>query len=219
MKSFTIVVVDDHPILLEGVINFINKLANFNIVASASDGECGLNACIELSPDIVIADIDMPVMNGVDMVKELQKHNKNTKIIFLTSHVNLDTFRQATLVDHDGFLFKEDAVNELEDCLNKVVLDEKFLSNAFENFIEQNKEHFSKLEEIDLVLAQLTKSEMRVLKQIAEGKTTAQIADALFNSMKTIENHRYNICKKMNVEGNNKLTYFAIENRLHILDY
>jgi NarL family two-component system response regulator LiaR len=96
---------------------------------------------------------------------------------------------------------------------------EKFLSQAFESFIEQNKERFSKLETIELLFAKLTKSELRVLKHIAEGKTTAQIAEVLFNSMKTIENHRYNICKKLMVEGNNKLTYFAIENRLHIQNY
>jgi NarL family two-component system response regulator LiaR len=158
-------------------------------------------------------------MNGVEMVAEMRKQGLEAKLVFLTSHVNIDTFRQATLVEYDGFLFKEDAVNELGICLNKVSKNEKFLSQAFESFIEQNKERFSKLETIELLFAKLTKSELRVLKHIAEGKTTAQIAEVLFNSMKTIENHRYNICKKLMVEGNNKLTYFAIENRLHIQNY
>ena len=219
MKSFTLVVVDDHPILLEGVINIINKLDNFKVVASASDGNEGLKTCLEQNPDIVVADIDMPLMNGVEMVKELQKQKPETKVVFLTSHVNLATFRQATLVDYSGFLFKEDAVNELEKCLDSIVKNDLFLSSSFDEFIEQHKERFSKLEQIELMLAQLTKSELRVLTQIAAGKTTMQIADELYNSMKTIENHRYNICKKLKLEGNNKLTYFAIENRLHIQNF
>jgi len=219
MKSYTLVVVDDHPILLEGVINIINKLDNFKVVASASDGNEGLKTCLEQNPDIVVADIDMPLMNGVEMVKELQKQKPETKVVFLTSHVNLATFRQATLVDYSGFLFKEDAVNELEKCLDSIVKNDLFLSSSFDEFIEQHKARFSKLEQIELLLSQLTKSELRVLTQIAAGKTTMQIADELYNSMKTIENHRYNICKKLKLEGNNKLTYFAIENRLHIQNF
>jgi NarL family two-component system response regulator LiaR len=133
MKIFTVVVVDDHPILLEGVINIINKLPDYNVVASASDGENGLKVCTEHSPDIVIADIDMPKMNGVEMVAEMRKQGLEAKLVFLTSHVNIDTFRQATLVEYDGFLFKEDAVNELGICLIKVSKNEKFLRQGFES--------------------------------------------------------------------------------------
>lgn len=218
MNAYTVVVVDDHPILLEGVINIVNKLTDFKVVGSAVNGQEGVTVCTDLMPDIVIADIDMPVMDGVSMVKEIYSHCPSIKVIFLTSHVNIESFRQATLVSFDGFLFKEDAVDELGDCLKSVVQNEKFLSQAFEDFIEENKGQLSQLETLDLLLSKLTKSEIRVLKHIAEGKTTVQIAEDLFNSVKTIENHRYNICKKMKIEGNNKLTYFAIENRLQLLN-
>ncbi|WP_066628344.1 response regulator transcription factor [Labilibacter marinus] len=212
----SIVVVDDHPFILEGVVQVIKKIADYEVVGTAVNGQEGLAVCLGKTPDIVVADIDMPEKDGVEMVRELKDNYNWVKVIFLTSHVNLDTFRKAIELDYSGFLFKESALNELEGCLQRVQKDERYLGEGVSDFIEANKAEIENFEKLDAVFNDLTKSELKVLKQIAEGKTTSHIAETLFNSVKTIENHRYNICRKLGVDGSNGLLCFAIENRLYI---
>lgn len=212
----SVIIIDDHPLILESVTNIVKSISGFTLCGVATNGKEGIGLILDKKPDIIIADIDMPILNGVDMVNQVHKTYAWIKVIYLTSHVNLHTFLKATSSNYLGFVFKENASIEIEQCLNTITKGDHFHSNGFEEFMAINTDAINNVKTMELIFRELTKTEIKILKEISEGKTTNEIAARLYNSVKTIENHRYNICRKLNIEGSNKLLCFAIENRLFL---
>lgn len=217
-KDFNILLVDDHPLIIAGIKSVINSLPHFNVIGEAKNGMEGLEVFNEYKPDIIVLDIDMPIMNGIELASTISKIEDPPKIVFLTSHADMNTFSQATKIDYAGFVFKENALEEIGKCLEEIINDNKYVSPSFKRYIEENESEIAKLSEIKKNLTALTKSEVKVLKLIAEGKTTPEIAETLFNSFKTIENHRYNICQKLNITGSNNLLSFALDYKELVFD-
>jgi NarL family two-component system response regulator LiaR len=179
----------------------------------ASNGLEALNVLENNNISIAILDIDMPVLNGIELAKQIENKYHSTKTIFLTAHTNFFTFADAQDVAYSGFVLKENAMDELLLCVNSVMNDEQYYSTACKIFLAENAMRIAKYNDIKKKLGSLTEGEGRVLLLVAQGKTTPQIAEQLFNSIKTIENHRTNICEKLELKGANNLLLFAIENR------
>ena len=205
-QKLKILLADDHPILLNGLAEYVNNIENCEVVAQASNGMQALNAIIEKDIDIAILDIDMPYFSGLEVVKKVKSIGKEVKIVILTLHKEKDLFEEAKALGCHGYLLKEFALNEIKECLTSVEAGSFYFSSDLNQVLEAKET----IPEYDL----LTNTERKVLSLVSQAKTSTEIADLLFISKKTVENHRSNICKKLKLEGgHNSLLKWAIENK------
>ncbi|MFK5958795.1 MAG: response regulator transcription factor [Lutibacter sp.] len=198
-----IVVADDHPLLLEGIISVIEKEIFGVEIFKANNGAEALQLVSEIKPAITILDIEMPFLDGIEVAKKIRQAKIPTKIIFLTLHKERSLFNEINKLGIEGYVLKEFSINQIAYCIKTVMLGKKYYSKEIENFIEDPIIDFSIF----------TKSEINVLKLIAQEKTTKEIAEMLFVSTKTIDSHRYNICKKLNLKPEkNSLLKWVFQN-------
>lgn len=189
-KKSTIVIADDHPILLEGIISVIQKEFPNSSIHKAHNGAEALQLVTQIKPDITILDIEMPILNGIEVAKKIKENNLKTKIIFLTLHKEKSFFEEINKLNVSGYVLKEFSVSEISQCIKSVLQGKKYFSKEIENYLIEPV--------IDLSI--FTKAEINVLKLIAKEKTTKEIAEMLFVSTKTVDTHRYNICKKLQLK-------------------
>jgi two-component system, NarL family, response regulator DegU len=201
-NNLKILVVDDHPIFLKGLVEVLHdELPNANIVSQTSS----LRAlAARQMPDIAVLDLDMPDMNGIALGVALKKEDPSVKIIILTMHKESDIIRSVLAKGIDGYVFKDDAVNDVVTAIHDVMKGKQYVSKS--TTLVQDAVN------TDVVEA-LTKTEILVLRAIANHQTSREIADALFVSIKTVENHRNNISRKLNLQGSNSLLKFALNNK------
>lgn len=187
-----IILADDHPIVLKGLELFLVQ-NNFSILKTVTNGiEC-YNSILNLEPDIAIIDYEMPGMNAIEIVKKIKQVNCSTNIIIITTHKDEAIYEQANLYNVKGYILKEFAIEEIINCISCVANGERYISKGIYNYLLKNVNNNS-------VLNQLSLSEQKVVKLIAQNKTSAQIAEILFVSLKTIENQRSNIAKKLELQ-------------------
>lgn len=207
-----IVIADDHALIREGIKLLLNGYDNYLIAGEASNG----SDCIQLLKkepiDIILLDIDMPEKNGVEVGQWIRSMQLKIQIIFITSHTDFFSFFQALKLNPSGFLFKENALDELTTCLKQIEKNKKYFAPEIDRFVKNNEEKVKAYEVVYEKMQLLSAKEKQVLLFIAENKTTNEIAELLFNSYKTIENHRYNIAKKLKISGSNNLMRFALNN-------
>lgn len=220
-KRIKIIIADDHPLFRMGVKSLIETYEYFDLIAEAENGDVAVELILNLKPDIVILDIDMPGKNGIQVAEYVKKEEIQTKIIFLTSHSNLQLFNEAMNLNVKGFLFKESALEELAECIKHVDQGEKYISPLCESFINENSEQLIRFKQFQELVKNLTATELKILKYIANHYTTKSIAEELHNSYKTIENHRFNICQKLQIKGTNNLLAFAMDYKdfIESIDY
>ncbi len=203
-NKINIVVADDHPILLEGVISVIEKELPEITTHKANNGMEALRLITSLQPEITILDIEMPIMDGIEVAKKIRQLKVPTKIIFLTLHKERSFFKEIIKLDVMGFVLKEFSINQISHCIKAVLSGKKYFSKEIENYIEDPVIDFSIF----------TKTELNIIRLIAKEKTTKEIAEMLFVSPKTIDSHRYNICKKLNLKPEkNSLLKWVFQNK------
>lgn len=212
-KKIQIIIADDHPIFRSGLKQIIEEDEGIDIIGFAENGEKALDKIDELNPEIALLDIDMPKMTGLQVLKELKKSKSSTKVIFLTVFSSEDIFDEAMELGVSGFVLKDCAVNDIVECIYKVADDNYYISPSISNLLVSRRDKIKKLEKERPNLMALTKTELTILKSISEGKTSKEIADELFISYKTVENHRSNMSSKLGLKGSFSLIKFALENR------
>ena len=195
----------------------ISSDARFQVLEEAADGAQALARIRDLHPTIAVLDVNMPQQNGIEVARALQQQNLPTRIVFLTMQHDEATFNTALDLGADGFLLKESAVEEILTCLNAVAAGGKFVSPQLSAFLVNRGSRTRALQEQKPALADLTPAEMRVLRLIANQKTTREIAELLFISPRTVERHRENICAKLELRGSNALLKFALDNKSQLL--
>lgn len=199
----TILLVDDHPVFLKGLVEVLQEeMADADVHAYTSPAEA-LKSAFDIDYDIAILDLDMPVMNGLALSAELKLCTPGIKIMILTMHKESDVMRSITARGVDGYVLKDDAVDELVHAIDSVWNGAMYISELLSTESEMQNEW----------LKSLTKSELLILKCISENKTSREISEKLFVSIKTVENHRTNISKKLNLRGSNSLLKFALSNK------
>lgn len=208
--KYTAIVADDHPIFRKGLVEILSEVRDLEIVAELSDGLQAYQSIIAKRPDIAILDIEMPGLSGLDICRKVMSEKSETKFIVLTMHRDKNFFNDAMSVGVMGYLLKDHAISELIKCVEKVLKGERCVSPGIENLMEFSNQH--DLPELTL----LTPTEKVILKLIAETKTSGEIAQLLFVSPHTVDNHRSNIVKKLGIEGKNSLLKFAIKHK-HLL--
>ena len=197
-------VADDHPLFLKGLKDTLAEELDFETIGSAINGQEALTHIARLQPEVAILDLDMPLMNGIEVAKVLLAKQPSIKIIILSMHKDADIIRAAMALGIHGYVFKDDAVNDLVNAIRDVNNGKSYIS------VDTTKKTFFLQEDSFALIGELTKMEKVILSQIALQKTTKQIADENFISPKTVDNHRANIARKLNLKGNNSLLKFAI---------
>lgn len=210
-----IIIADDHHIFRKGVISIAEEDATIEISGEASNGDEAYDLIKSKQPDIAVLDIDMPGLSGLDVARKIKSEGVKTKIVILTIHKDKEYFDEAMELDIKAYVLKESISNDLVDCIKQVSSGDYYISPAISGYLVEKR----KPKENDSALEKLTASELQILKLIAENKTNSQIAEELFRSVRTVENHRNNICSKLGLKGPHALLLFAIENRSKLKNF
>ncbi|WP_299779873.1 response regulator transcription factor [uncultured Formosa sp.] len=197
--STTIILADDHPLLLNGTKEFLEKKW-FKVIDTATDGNSAYNKIVELKPDIAILDFDMPKLNGLEIAQEIKRKNLATKVVILTLHKQEAILKQIGETIH-GYITKDSALEELESCLESLKNNTNYIGEKL-----KNNTHFKT--NLDTNLNKLSATELKILKYLDKNLTSTQIAEELFISKRTVEKHRSNIIKKLEIDTTNQNALF-----------
>ena len=213
-KNVRIVLAEDHTILREGLRALLSADAKFEIVGEAADGRQAVRAVEKLGPDLVMMDLSMPRMTGMDAIREIKKRYPETKIIALTVHKTEEYLRTTLQVGANAYVLKDATRDELLMAIENVLKGQTYLSpgvseKVIEGYLEGKE---SRLPSSTLGL--LSPREREILKLIAEGYKNKEIAVDLCISLKTVEKHRANLMKKLDLHNAAALTAYAIEQGL-----
>jgi DNA-binding NarL/FixJ family response regulator len=211
LEKIKIVLVDDHQMLRDGLKNIIQKKSNLEIVGEASNGREAIKICANLKPDVVITDISMEGLNGIEAAKQILKEYPNTKIIGLSMHANKKFIQGVFKAGGYGYLLKDGDSSELITAITSVMHNKKYLSKNI------NPQYLSGLDDDDSSNKILSSRETEVLQLIAEGKSSKEIGELLFLSSKTVDVHRNNLMKKLELHTIPELTKYAIREGLTTL--
>ncbi|MDG1805441.1 response regulator transcription factor [Flavicella sp.] len=210
-KNIKIVVADDHPMLLNG-LKYELELHQYEVVGKAKNGEEALDEILTKKPDIAMLDINMPILNGFEVIQKAKEKKSQTKFIILSFYKEPEYILKAKELHINGYLLKEDQFEEIEKCIETVLSDKYYYSNSIQKLPSDSPN--DDLEK----LSQLTSSEKTILKLIADQKSNAEISDILSISKRTVEKHRSNIIYKMDLNGGtNSLTNWVLLNKQYIL--
>ena len=207
-----VLLADDYPVVRKGLRASIEEDASLKVIAEAADGEEALRLIRTLRPQLAVLDIDMPKMDGLGVVKEMVKLKLETRVIILSFHNDEDMFRAALAAGAKGYLLKESAMEEIAGAIQAVIAGKVYLSSEIALQLLQG-EQGSKAALNNPLLRDLTASERRILRLIAEGLSSKEIGDQLSIHYRTVENHRSNMCRKLNIEGANALLRFALQHK------
>ena len=213
-RRHRIVIAEDHTILREGLRALLASDPEFDVVGEAEDGLDAIKSVKSLTPDVVIMDLSMPRMNGVAAIKEIKRVTPTTKIVVLTVHKNEEYILAAFQAGSDGYVLKYAGHEELVSAIRTVLKGQPYLSPAVSAVVLEAYLDGQKGLSSQSPFRMLTNRETEVLKLIAEGYRNRQIADLLGISVKTVERHRANLMKKLDLHSGAALTAFALENGL-----
>ncbi len=204
-----IVIADDHPIFRAGLRQVVESDPRFTVVGEASDGAAALQMIADLVPDIVITDINMPGLNGFEIAGEMRRRGLPGEIVLLTIHDEEAMFVRAMSLGVRGYVVKEGATADIVNCLHAVRRGQSFTSAAVTGYLFNRANGNARPVE---GLGSLTAAERKVLRLIADHKTSREIAAELGISARTVDNHRNNISAKLNLRGSHALVKFALQN-------
>ena len=217
MKSpLKLLIVDDHPVFRRGLREIIGENKTFVIVGEAADGAIGLRMATELQPDIIILHVDMPHLNGLQMARALRKEQNSAQVVFLTMYSDEDLFNAALDIGVKGYVLKENAGDEVVSALLKVAAGDAYFSPALATIGLRREDRVKSLLLSKPSLDSLSAAEKRLLKLIADDHTSKEIAGMLKISTKTVENHRHNICRKLEIYGSHSLLKFAFDHKSYL---
>jgi DNA-binding NarL/FixJ family response regulator len=212
MKPYRIVLADDHVLLRQGLKKILEKTADLEVVGEAGNGIELLHLLRKLNSHMVILDISMPNMRGIEALHEIKTIRSDLKILILTMHKDKEYLHHAISAGANGYLLKEDADTELFSAIEtvrqgKIYLSPYFTSDLADEWAKIHRGESKPFSEPD----QLTTREKQILKLIAEGKSSKEIADLLCISVRTTEHHRANLMSKLNMKKTAELVKYAIE--------
>ena len=216
MASFRILVADDHEVVRHGVRSLLEAHPGWEVISEAADGRDAVEKASQLHPDVVILDIGMPNLNGLEATRQILRGHPGARVLILTMHESEQVVREVLEAGARGFLLKSDAGRDLVAAVealqrNKTFFTSKVAEMVLETFLKSKprspEETFSTREI-------LTPREREIVQLLAEGKSTKEVAVALNLSVKTAETHRSNIMRKLNLHSISELVLYAVRNNI-----
>ena len=213
-----ILLADDHQIIRNGLDSLLTKSGAHEVIGEATDGRSAVRIASELQPELVIMDIGMPELNGIEATQQILKKHPRIKVIALSMHSDATYVGRMLRAGATGYLLKESAFEELNGAIEQVLGGGVYLSRGITDVVVEDYVHRLERETADERVSILTPKEREVLQLIAEGHSTKMIAATLHVSVKTIETHRQNIMNRLDIRSIALLTKFAIREGLTSLD-
>jgi DNA-binding NarL/FixJ family response regulator len=210
MIMYRIVLAEDHVLVREGIKKIIEAFPGFQVVGEVGDGPDLLRLLKKLPVDMVILDITMPSLPGIEATREIKQAYPNVKVLILTMHKKKEYLHNAMAAGVDGYLLKEDAPKELLNAIEKIRQDMIYVSPLLASDLANLYVQSQRQEEAEPA-EPLSRREIEIIKMIAEGKSSKEMAEILFLSFRTIQNHRAKIMKKLNLKKNTDLVKYAIQ--------
>ncbi|KAB1440906.1 response regulator [Pseudodesulfovibrio senegalensis] len=214
-----VMIVDDHPLFREGLKAIVREAEGFSVVAEAGSGTEAMDRALEHRPDIVLMDIALPSKSGIQTIAELRSKLPNTKYVVISMHSEADYIVEAFRAGANGYMIKKSAGTQLLEGLKSVASGGMFLDSALSAEVMQRLVNLSDEDEGENdPVSLLTSRERQVMQHVVEGKTTREIAEELFISPKTVENHRANMMRKLGFSSTVELLRFAARTGVIDLD-
>ncbi|NQU33685.1 MAG: response regulator transcription factor [Bacteroidetes bacterium] len=209
-KEIRVLLVDDHQIIIDGLQSLLISEEGIRVISNANNGREALELLRVVDVDMVLMDIDMPVMNGLDAAKIIKEKYSNTKVIILSMHSESAMIKDLIEIGVDGYLLKNTTKEELIDAIKKVSIgDRYFSSDVTLSLLTKEKSNKNNLTNSGI---KLTTREIEIIKLIVEGYTNREIGDQLFISHRTVDTHRTNLMKKLEVNNVAGIISYAIKN-------
>jgi DNA-binding NarL/FixJ family response regulator len=208
----TILLADDHTIVRQGLAKVLEGEANVRVVGEARDGREAVSKAEQLKPDIVLMDISMPILNGIEATRQIKKNCRQTKVIILSMHSHDRFIGELLSLGASGYLVKDSTGSDIIKAITAAMKGDVYLSpsisrRVIENFVSLRRKQSSREE----LYAKLSNREREVFQMIAEGRSTKEVAHILFVSISTVKTHRSHIMEKLQIDNLSQLIQFAIE--------
>ena len=213
----SIILVDDHAIMRDGLRHLLAEESDIEVIGEADNGREAVKLALEKKPDIVIMDVAMQDMNGIEATRQIKNENPDIKVIALSMHSERQIVVGIFRAGASGYLLKDSSSLELVDAIRTIHLGRKYLSQKISDIVLQEISDIKK-DTGEIGVEVLTNRECEILQLISEGNSTKRIADVLFISPKTVESHRANIMEKLNIHNIPELTKYAIRSGLTSLE-
>jgi DNA-binding NarL/FixJ family response regulator len=211
-----ILLVDDHPILRKGLRHVVEADPSLTVVGEADDGVVALESIRAHQPDVAIVDINMPRMGGLDLAREVQQKGLKVTLAFLTMYRDEQMFNVALDLGVKGYVLKDNALAEIAGCVKAVAAGDYYITPSLSHFLINRSNRTASIAALHPGISTLSKTERRVLRLIAENKSSKEIAGELFIHPRTVDNHRTNICTKLGVHGSHALLRFVLEHKVEL---
>ena len=213
MDKIRILLVDDHTILRDGIRLLLEAEPDMTVVGEAEDGRTAVKLACQLKPDVVLMDIAMPLLNGLEATRQIKHDCPHAKVLILTMHENEEYIRQALASGAMGYILKDAAARELLNAIHAVHRGEAILSPAVTRLVVENYLRWGDIQK-DSSTNRLSPREREVLQLIAEGYSNKQIAEILCISIKTVQAHRMNLMSKLGLHDRAELIKYAIQRKI-----
>lgn len=213
-QKYRIVIAEDHTILREGLQSLLLSSPEFEVVGEARDGQEAIQCVVKYKPDLILTDLSMPRMDGMEAIREIKKQSPKTKILVLTVHKAEEYILNTFKAGAEGYLLKDSTHSELMIAIKNILSGKRYISPGISDKVLEGYLEERKTLKVRTSWETLTHREREILKLIAEGYRNKEIAEDLCISVKTVEKHRANLMEKLDLHSIQALTTFAIEKGL-----
>lgn len=212
-KKIKVMIADDHALIREGIKQILELEDDISVVGQAGDGEDAFDMATELNPDIILLDINMPKLNGIEALRRFKDMGIRSKVIILTIHEDKEYILKTLKLGANGYILKDSNANSLVKGIRTVARGEKYIQQSVADLVNESSDS----DDCNIIINQinsLTKREYEVLILIAEGLNNRDIAERLFISEKTVKNHVSNILRKLSLNDRVQVAIFAYKNNI-----
>jgi DNA-binding NarL/FixJ family response regulator len=212
-QPYRVILADDHNLVRSGLRKILEEKADLEVASEVGDGLELLSALKKINPDLIILDVSMPNLRGIEAIPEIRHVRPTVKVLMLTMHREVEYLYQAISAGADGYLLKDDAERELFSAIDNIRSGKIYISPGLKDQSMQNWARLRRGEDGVDRGDNLTVRQREILKMIAEGKSNKEIGDLLFISVRTVERHRANIMSRLNIKKTAELVKYALRKR------